>query len=439
VKVDVLVVGAGPAGLSAARELRRLGSGPVLVADREAEPGGIPRHSWHTGYGLRDLHRVMTGPAYAGFLADAAVSAGAELRLGTTVTGLVAGSELVATLTSARGIETVRAAAVLLATGCRERPRSARLVPGDRPAGVMTTGELQQRVYLGGERLPGRAVVAGAEHVSFSALMTLSHAGARVVALVTEYERQQSYVAFRLGAELRWRVPVWTSTAIRRVAGREWLSGVEVSSVRDGVERFVPCDTLVFTGDWIPDHELARTAGLLLDPGTRGPAVDTALETSSAGVFAAGNLVHAAETADIAALSGRHAARSIFALLGAPRAVGPGSAGPGSAGPGSAGPGSAGPGAAGPRAGRVPVRAEPPLRWISPNAIAVAAGPPPLGRFVLRSQEFRRLARLEVRQDGRLLDRSRPVRLIPGRPVHLSDAWLARVDHQGGPILVVTS
>jgi thioredoxin reductase len=419
VNVDVLVVGAGPAGLSAARELRRLGSGSVLVADREAEPGGIPRHSWHTGYGLRDLRRVMTGPAYAGFLADAAVSAGAELRLGNTVTGLVAGSELVATLTSARGVETVRAAAVLLATGCRERPRSARLVPGDRPAGVMTTGELQQRVYLGGERLPGRAVVAGAEHVSFSALMTLSHAGARVVALVTEYERQQSYAAFRLGAELRWRVPVWTSTAIRRVAGRERLSGVEVSSVRDGVARFVPCDTLVFTGDWIPDHELARTAGLLLDPGTRGPAVDTALATSAAGVFAAGNLVHAAETADIAALSGRHAARSIFALLGAQRAVGPGAAGPG--------------------AGRVPVRAEPPLRWISPNAIAVAAGPPPLGRFVLRSQEFRRLARLEVRQDDRLLDRSRPVRLIPGRPVHLSAAWLARVDHQGGPILVVTS
>jgi thioredoxin reductase len=434
VNVDVLVVGAGPAGLSAARELRRLGSGPVLVADREADPGGIPRHSWHTGYGLRDLHRVMTGPAYAGFLADAAVSAGAELRLGTTVTGLVAGSELVATLTSARGIETVRAAAVLLATGCRERPRSARLVPGDRPAGVMTTGELQQRVYLGGERLPGRAVIAGAEHVSFSALMTLSHAGARVVALVTEYERQQSYAGFRLGAALRWRVPVWTSTAIRRVAGRERLSGVEVSSVREGVARFVPCDTLVFTGDWIPDHELARTAGLLLDPGTRGPAVDTALETSAAGVFAAGNLVHAAETADIAALSGRHAARSIFALLGAPRAVGPGAAGPGAAGPRALGPAAAGPGA-----GRVPVRAEPPLRWISPNAIAGAAGSPPLGRFVLRSQEFRRLARLEVRQDGRLLDRSRPVRLIPGRPVHLNAAWLALVDHQGGPILVVTS
>ncbi len=406
--VDVLVVGAGPAGLSAAVELRRLGVGTVLVADREAAAGGVPRHSWHTGYGLRDLRRIMTGPAYARTLAEAAVAAGAELRLGATVGCLRDGGHS-AVLTSARGIETVRAGAVLLATGCRERPRAARLVPGDRPAGVMTTGELQQRVYLGGERLAGPAVVVGAEHVSFSAAMTLAHAGARVVALVTEYGRQQSYLAFRLGAALRWRVPVWTGCAVSRIVGRGELSGVEVTSAGSGVVRFVRCSTVVFTGDWIPDHELARAAGLEMDAGTRGPVVDTTLETSRAGVFAAGNLVHAAETADVAALSGRHAARHIAAALGG----------------------------AGPVSGRLAVRVEAPLRWISPNAVGVLpAPPPPLGRFVLRSGEFRRLARLEVRQDGRLLARSRPVRLIPGRPVHLDAAWLARVDPGGGPVHV---
>ena len=232
----------------------------------------------------------MTGPAYARALADAAVAAGAEVRLGTTVTCCAPGAAggFGVTMTSARGIETVGAGVVLLATGCRERPRTARLIPGDRPAGVMTTGELQQRVYLGGERLPGRALVVGAEHVSFSAVVTLAHAGARVVALVTEYERQQSYAAFRAGAALRWRVPVWTSTAVRRVDGRERLAGVEVADLRTGASRFVPCDTLVFTADWIPDHELARHAGLDLDPGTRGPTVDTLLRTSAAGVFAAG-------------------------------------------------------------------------------------------------------------------------------------------------------
>jgi NADPH-dependent 2,4-dienoyl-CoA reductase/sulfur reductase-like enzyme len=160
VSADVVVVGAGPAGLSAAIELRRLGLGSVLVADREAEAGGVPRHCFHSGYGLRDLRRVMTGPAYARTLAGTAVAAGAELRLGTTVT-CVDGARAV-TMTSSRGIETVPARAVLLATGCRERPRAARLVPGDRPAGVMTTGELQQRVYLGHERLTGQALVVGA-------------------------------------------------------------------------------------------------------------------------------------------------------------------------------------------------------------------------------------------------------------------------------------
>ncbi len=422
--IDVLVVGAGPAGLSAAIELRRLGVGSVLVADREPAPGGVPRHSWHTGYGLRDLRRVMTGPAYARTLAGAAVAAGAQIRLGATVTGWVtgavgsAGSHAV-TMTSADGIETVHAAAVLLATGCRERPRPARLVPGDRPAGVMTTGELQQRVYLARERLAGRALVIGAEHVSFSAAMTLAHAGAHVVALVTEHERQQSYAAFRLGAALRWRVPVWTSTVVQRVTGRGRLAGVEVADIRTGAARFVPCDTVVFTGDWIPDHELARMAGLAMDPGTRGPAVETTLETSAAGVFAAGNLVHAAETADIAALSGRHAARHIAAALRA------GPLGTGPLGTGRS------------DSARRPVIVEPPLRWISPNAITSAAAPP-LGRFVLRSQEFRRLARLEARQDGRLLARSRPVRLVPGRPVHLGAAWLARVDPAGGAVRVVT-
>jgi hypothetical protein len=203
---------------------------------------------------------------------------------------------------------------------------------------------------------------------------------------------------------------------VTRITGRGRLAGVEVTDGRTGAVRFVPCETVVFTGDWIPDHELARRAGLALDPGTRGPAVDTALATSVPGVFAAGNLVHAAETADIAALSGRHAARQIAAFLSG------GVLGAGSAVPGR---------------GRVPVLVEPPLRWISPNVTGSAAAPP-LGRFVLRSREFRRGARLEAWQDGRLLARSRPVRLIPERPVHLEAGWLDQVEPAGGPVRVVT-
>ena len=434
--VDVLIVGGGPAGLSAAAEHGRLGAGKVLVVDREAALGGIPRHSWHTGYGIRDLHRFMTGPAYARRLAESAREAGVELRPATTVISL--GPEPpgwhVVELTSARGRERVLARVVLIATGCRERPRSARLVPGDRPAGVMTTGELQQRVYLNGERLAGRALVVGAEHVGFSAAVTLAHAGAEVVALVTEHPRHQCYAAFHVGAAIRWRLPVWASTAVTRITGRGNLTGVEITDTRTGAARFVECGALVFTADWIPDHELARATGLDIDPGTRGPAIDTTLRTSAPGIFAAGNVIHAAETADIAALSGRHAATHIAAFLA----------------------GTTRSGTTRPAVTTLLIRAEAPLSWISPNAIRLplpGAAPspstgsppnatssrdlnPPLGRFTLRTREFRTRARLEVRQDGRRLAISRPMRLIPGRPVHLHARWLADADPTGGPIRV---
>ena len=440
--VDVLIAGAGPAGLAAAIELRRLGVGDVLVVDREQEAGGIPRHCAHTGYGIRDLHRLMTGPAYARHYRQAARVAGVTVRAGTTLTGWpTAGPEpaapssepgtlaqqavtITASLTSQGGIEDVNARAVLLATGCRERPRTARLVPGSRPAGVLTTGELQQRVYLNGQRLTGRAVVVGAEHVSFSAMLTLLHSGAEVTALVTSQPRHQSFAAFRLGAQLRWRVPVWTRTVVSGITGRDQVSAVMLQD-EDGSVRTVPCELVVFTGDWIPDHELARLAGAELDLGTRGPAVDTALSTSVPGMFAAGNLVHAAETADVAALSGRHAAAQIAAYLAAPVAAEPA---------GLAQPA----GMAGPAAGRqsgVPVTVAEPLLWISPNAVSPASPQPPRGQFVLRSGMFARRSRLEVRQDGRLLH-SAHARLVPGRSIRLAGRWARRVDPAGGPVLV---
>jgi thioredoxin reductase len=418
VKADVLVVGAGPAGLAAAVELRRLAVGRVLVADRDEAAGGIPRHSAHTGFGARDLRRVLTGPGYARHYADAAAAAGADIRVGTTITGWdgLPGADgwHRAVLTSAAGVDTVDATAVLLATGCRERPRTAHLVPGDRPPGVMTTGELQRRVYLGGQKLSGRALVVGAEHVSFSAMVTLAHAGAEVVALVTERPRHTSYAAFALAASWRWHAPVWSSTVVRRVSGRGRLDGADLADLATGETRFVPCDLLVFTGDWIPDHELARAAGVDMDPGTRGPVVDTALATSVPGVFAAGNLVHAAETADIAALGGRHAARGIAAFLGS----------------------GAGRGRPAPEPARLRVIAEAPLLWIAPNAVRAGGPAPPRGRFVLRSDVFARLARLEVWQDGRRLATGVSFGMKPDRPARLRASWTRKADPGGGPVTV---
>jgi thioredoxin reductase len=404
---DVVVIGAGPAGLAAALELRRRGVAGVLVLEREAAPGGIPRHAQHQGFGLRDLRRPLSGPRYARRYAELAARAGAELRTETMVTGWSPGGPL--ELTGPRGRETLDPAAVVLATGCRERPRPARLVPGSRPEGVITTGTLQQLVYLKGLKPGTRALVVGAEHVSFSALLTLAHGGARAVGMVTELPRHQSLALFRAGAALRFRTPLWTRTAVTAIQGRARVEEVELTDLDGGAVRRVACDTVVFTADWIPDHELAVMAGLAMDTGTQGPAVDSALRTSRPGVFAAGNLLHGAETADVAALGGRHAG------VAAAQFVATGYDWPDA---------------------RVPIECEPPLRWIAPNAVVPGAGAPPRDRFALRSGGFARRPRVEIAQGGRTLWSGRIARLVPGRSTSLPYAWTASVDPHGDAVRV---
>ena len=398
-----VIVGGGPTGLASAIELRRRGISPVTVIEREREAGGIPRHSDHTGFGLRDLRTVLSGPRYAERYRELAVEAGVEILTETMVTDWEGGR---LKLTGPGGREEIEPPAVVLATGCRERPRSARLVPGDRPAGVMTTSTLQQLVHLRGERVGRRAVIVGAEHVSFSAIATLAHAGASVAGLVTEFARHQSLGAFRVGAAIRYRAPVWPRTAVSAIRGAERVEEVELTDLDSGRTRTVECDLVIFTADWIPDNELAAIAGCELDPGTRGPMVDPALRTTVPGVFAAGNLLHPAETADISALDGRHGAAAIAAYLG---------------GPGEW-----------PRQIRLVARA--PLAWIAPNLLG-AGQRPPRARFLLRSREILRRPRIELRQDGRRLWRGRHRRLVPGRSAHIPADWIPAVDPAGGPVV----
>jgi thioredoxin reductase len=404
--VDVLVIGAGPAGLAAATRLAEAGVATVQVIDREQHAGGIPRHCHHTGFGLRDLHRMLSGPDYARRHIAAALRAGVILRTGVTATGW-AGPRTV-DLTAPTGLERVTARAVVLATGARERPRSARLVPGTRPAGVYTTGQLQQAVYVHHQSVGRRAVVVGAERVGYSAVDTLLGAGVEVAAMVTGLPRHQTHPARHLAARVRHGVPLLTDATVTGLTGRDRLTGVRVAH-RDGRTATIGCDTVVFTGDWIPDHELARGAGIPLDPGTRGPEADTGFRTREPGVFAVGNLLHPVETAAIAALDGRFAAGPVLRhLAGEPWPAAP-----------------------------LPVRADAPLRWVAPGRIAPDGPPPPFGRFILRTAAFLTRPVLTVRQDGRTLHRQRVPRTVaPGRPLHLSADWIARADAHGGPVRI---
>jgi thioredoxin reductase len=285
----VAIVGGGPAGLTAGIELRRLGVGDVIVYERKQQAGGIPRHTNHLGFGVRDLHRLMAGPRYARTLIERATRAGVDLRRGSPVFSL----------------DDLDADAVILATGVRERPRAARLVPGDRPVGIFTTGSLQQ-LAMAGRRVGNRAVIVGAEHVSFSAVLTLAHVGCRSVAMVTPLPRHQSYGVLKLAAATLRRVPVLTGVDIAEIVGRRRVERVVLTNGRT-----IECDTVVFTGDWIPDHELARRSGLTMNPAINGPSVDAAFRTSRDNVFAIGNLVHKVASADRCALDGKTVAAEV--------------------------------------------------------------------------------------------------------------------------------
>ncbi|MFF1692094.1 NAD(P)/FAD-dependent oxidoreductase [Streptomyces sp. NPDC058257] len=398
--VDVLVVGAGPAGLAAAARLATAGAGTVEVLEREAQAGGVPRHCDHRGFGRWGVR----GPQYAERLVEAALGAGAAVRTGVTATGW-AGSLAVDT-TGPHGLERITARAVVLATGARERPRTARLVPGSRPAGVFTTGELQQSVHIHGQEIGTRAVVVGAEAVSYEALSTLRRAGVEVAALVTREARAQvgraRAVAARLGPA---RVPLVTEAVVAELLGRGRLSGVRLRRP-DGRERTLDCDTVVFTGDFVPDHELARRGGVLLDPGTRGPAVDGSFRTGSPGVFAVGSGVHAVEPARVAAEEGARVADSVRGYLEGARWP----------------------------SGGVPVVADAPLRWVAPNRLVPDA---PGSRFVLRTAEALVCPLLVVTQDDRRLHRQRvPRRVLPNQGLYLSGGWVGKVDAEGGAVRV---
>lgn len=407
----VAVIGAGPAGLAAAIELRRLGVGEVVVIERESEAGGIPRHARHQGFGLRDLRRPLSGPAYARRYAELARAAGVELLTETMATGWAGDTPDSLELTSPRGRSTLAPAAVVLATGCRERPRSARLVAGSRPAGVMTTGMLQQLVYLQGRSAGRRALIVGAEHVSYSAILTLAHGGARALALTTELARHQTVAPFHLGARARYRVPVFTRTRVSEIRGRERVEEVELTDLESGRRRSVACDAVIFSADWVPDHELAVLGGLELDALTRGPAVDPGLHSSRPGVFAAGNLCHGAEQADVAALSGRHVAASVLEYLST----------------------------GGWPARRVAVACEPPLGWIAPNVVNAAnssPAQPARGHFALRAREHLRAPRIEIVQNRRELWSGRLARVMAGRSIRLPAMWTAGVAPDGGLVTV---
>ena len=412
--VDVLIVGGGPAGLAAALELKRLGVKDIIVAEREAEAGGIPRMCGHIGFGLRDFRSVMTGPNYARKYAEMAEKAGIEIAKNTTITGwdkAGEGNRSSLIYTSPNGLGSIEARSVLLATGVRERPRAARLVPGHRPQGVFTTGSLQRFVYEQGLPVGKRAVIVGAEIVSLSVVTTLLHAGVQVVCMVTELPRHQFYLPIFLPAKIFYadllaRTSILTNTRISDILGGQRVEGIEITDLNSVRREIIECDTVVFTGDWVPENELARSGAVETGRPSFGPQVDPGFRTSQPGIFAAGNLLRGVETADWAALEGRRAARSIARYLENP----------------------------GWPDSRLEVQPEAPLAWICPNVLSPdtrAVG------FRFWSNEFRKNATLQLRQGPRVLYEEKIRWLKANVALSLESRWVEKVDFAKEPIKLV--
>lgn len=291
--VDVLVVGSGPAGLGAAIGMRGQGVAKVVVVERDAAAGGVPRHCAHPPFGVREFARVMTGPEYAARLVDRAIKAGVDIRTQHTATALA--PDRIVDLSSPAGCSQIVARRIVLATGMRETPRAARLVSGERPQGIMNTGALQALVNLKGISPFRRPVVVGTELVGLSALATCRKHGIDPVAIVETSEHSGSPWPFSLFPKLL-RIRTYFGAQIVDIVGRARVESVRLL-LKDRSFKEIACDGLLFTGQFVAEATLAKLSGLEIDGASGGPVVDNYGRSSDANIYAIGNMTHPAETA----------------------------------------------------------------------------------------------------------------------------------------------
>ncbi|MCO7610188.1 NAD(P)/FAD-dependent oxidoreductase [Pseudomonas chlororaphis] len=301
IQAEVAIIGSGPAGLAAAIELRRQGIGPVLVIERESEAGGIPRHCAHPPFGMGEYQRILSGPAYARRNVQAALKAGVVLLLRHTVLSLEPDGLL--RLASPDGPRLVQARKVLIATGARETPRSARLLSGDRPVGVINTGALQNFLYVRHLKPFERPLIIGTELVSLSAVLSCRRAGIRPVAVLEANQRATARWPLTLFPRLL-GIPMHLGAQLLEIHG---TGRVESAKVRlaDGQVRDIPCDGVLLTGQFTPESSLVRQSHLQLDSGSGGPKIDQYGRCSDPAFFAAGNLLRPIETAGWSYREGR--------------------------------------------------------------------------------------------------------------------------------------
>ena len=316
---ELVIIGGGPAGLAAAVAAHNAGIKDILILERDNELGGILNQCIHNGFGLHTFKEELTGPEYAGRFIEQVKELGIPYKLNTMVMDL-SEDKVVTAMNKEDGLFQLKPKAVILAMGCRERPRGALSIPGYRPAGIYTAGTAQRLVNMEGY-LPGRkCVILGSGDIGLimARRMTLEGAEVKVVAELMPYSGGLKRNIVQCLDDFG--IPLKLSHTVVDIKGKERVEGITLAKVENGkpipgTEEFYECDTLLLSCGLIPENELSQAAGVSINPITNGPAVNESLETNIPGVFAAGNVLHVHDLVDFvseeAAAAGRNAAAFI--------------------------------------------------------------------------------------------------------------------------------
>jgi len=319
---DIVIIGGGPAGLAAAVAAKKNGIDKILILERDRELGGILNQCIHNGFGLHTFKEELTGPEYAARFIEQVLDLDIEYKLNTMVMD-ISRDKVVTAMNREEGLFEVRAGAVILAMGCRERPRGALNIPGFRPAGIFSAGTAQRLVNMEGY-LPGREVVilgSGDIGLIMARRMTLEGAKVKVVAELMPYSGGLKRNIVQCLDD--YGIPLKLSHTVVDIKGKERLEGITLAEVDGrgkpipGTEEFYSCDTLLLSVGLIPENELSAGMGVELNPVTSGPRVNESLETNIEGVFACGNVLHVHDLVDFvseeAAAAGKNAAAYVRA------------------------------------------------------------------------------------------------------------------------------
>lgn len=319
-KVGIVIVGGGPAGLAAAVAAKEAGEDNILILERDEELGGILNQCIHNGFGLHTFKEELTGPEYAGRYIERVLELGIEYKLNTMVMD-ISEDKVVTAMNGQDGMFMIQASAVILAMGCRERPRGALNIAGYRPAGIFSAGTAQRLVNIEGY-MPGKEVVilgSGDIGLIMARRMTLEGAKVKVVAEVMPYSGGLKRNIVQCLED--YNIPLKLSHTVVNIEGKERIEAVTIAEVDadrkiiEGTSERYTCDTLLLSVGLIPENELSKAAGVELSKITNGPVVNDSLETNIPGVFACGNVLHVHDLVDYVSEEAKRAGENAVAFI----------------------------------------------------------------------------------------------------------------------------